>query len=97
VFEPIPQTTATVNPVTGESYGTGLPEDFGNAQAIMADIRGALYGINREMREILELRYRDGLTLEEIGELDNVTKVAAKNRVDRAVKRLSDALSGDRL
>jgi RNA polymerase sigma factor (sigma-70 family) len=97
VFEPVPQTTAQVNPVTGESYSTGSPESFGNAQAIIADIRGALYGINREMREILELRYRDGLTLEEIGELSEVTKVAAKNRIDRAVKRLSDALSGDRI
>jgi RNA polymerase sigma factor (sigma-70 family) len=97
VFESVPETIAKVNPVTGESYSTGSPEDFGNAQAIMADIRGALYGINREMRTIIELRYRDGLTLEEIGELNNVTKVAAMNRVDRAVQRLSDALSGERI
>lgn len=97
VFEDSPQTTAAENPVTGQTSASGTPEDYGNAVAILADIRGALYGLNREIREVLELRFRDGLTLEEIGELAGMSKVGAKKRVDRALDRLCDVLSGERL
>jgi RNA polymerase sigma factor (sigma-70 family) len=96
-FEDTPETLVVENPVTGQTYSSGAPEDFGNAAAIMADIRGALYGLNREIREVLELRFRDGLTLEEIGELAGMSKVGAKKRVDRALDRLCDALSGERI
>lgn len=96
-FEDSPQTTVMENPVTGQSVVSGGPSDFGNAVAILADIRGALYGLNREIREVLELRFRDGLTLEEIGELAGMSKVGAKKRVDRALDRLCDSLSGERL
>lgn len=97
VFEDSPQSTVIENPVTGQSVVTGGPDTFGNAVAILADIRGALYGLNREVREVLELRFRDGLTLEEIGELAGMSKVGAKKRVDRALDRLCDSLSGERL
>lgn len=97
IFEDTPVTTAAENPHTGQTYSHGSPEDFGNAQAILADIRGAFYGLNAEIRHVLELRFRDGLTLEEIGELGNLTKVGVKKRIDRALERLRDALSGERL
>ncbi|CAB4153137.1 RNA polymerase sigma-70 region 4 [uncultured Caudovirales phage] len=97
VFEDVPVSTAVENPVTGQTYVSGTSADFGNAAAIMADIKGAFYGLNKEIREVLELRFRDGLTYEEIGELDSISKVGAKKRVDRAVERLRDGLSGDRI
>lgn len=97
MFEDVPVSVALENPVTGQSYGSGTASDFGNAAAIMADIKGAFYGLNKEMQEVIELRFRDGLTYEEIGELDGISKVGAKKRVDRAVERLRDALSGDRI
>jgi RNA polymerase sigma factor (sigma-70 family) len=97
VFEEVPVSTAMENPVTGQTYATGSSADFGNAVAIMADIQGAFYGLNREIREVLELRFRDGLTYDEIGELAGISKVGAKKRVDRAIERLHDALSGDRI
>jgi DNA-directed RNA polymerase specialized sigma24 family protein len=96
-FEDSPQTTVAESPVTGQTFASGTPADFGNAVAILADVRGALYGLAREIREVLELRYRDGLTLEEIGELSGMSKVGAKKRVDRALVRLCDVLSGERL
>lgn len=93
IFEETPQTVVLENPVTGQTYGSGSPSDFGNAVAILADIKGTFYGLNREIREVLELRFRDGLTFEELGDLAGISKVAAKKRVDRALERLCDALA----
>ena len=95
VFEETPQTTAQINPRTGQALYVNGESNF--ALAIMADIRGAYYGLNTEVRQVLEWRFQDGLTYEEIGELRNITKDGAKKAVDRAVSRLSDSLSGERI
>lgn len=95
IFEDTPQTSVTENPITGQSQP--VPSEFDTAVALMADIRGAFYGLNREIRQILEWRYRDGLTLEEIGELRSITKDGAKKQIDRALNRLVDALAGEKL
>lgn len=93
IFEEIPQTVVIVNPVTGEPQG--LPSSHNEAVTIITDVRSAFYGLNREVRQVLEWRYRDGLTYEEIGELKSLSKVGAKKQVDRAISRLVDALGGD--
>jgi DNA-directed RNA polymerase specialized sigma24 family protein len=95
LFEDTPQTTAEVNPRNGQALF--VSNESGIALAIMADIRGAYYGLNPEIRQVLEWRFQDGLTFEEIGELRNITKDGAKKAVDRAVSRLSDALSGEKI
>ena len=95
IFEDIPQTTVAVNPITGEA--ANIPAEFDMAVALLADIRGMFYGLNREIRQVLEWRFRDGLTFEEIGELKSITKDGGKKAVDRAVARLVDALAGERL
>lgn len=95
LFEETPETIVDINPRTGQALFVN--NESGNALAIMADIRGAFYGLNSEIRQVLEWRYQDGLTYEEIGELRNITKDGAKKVVDRAVSRLSDALSGERI
>ena len=94
VFEDTPETVVAENPVTGQPVAT--PHESGLAVAIMADIRGAFYGLNPDIRQTLEWRFRDGLTFEEIGELKQITKDGAKKQVERAVSRLADALAGDR-
>jgi RNA polymerase sigma factor (sigma-70 family) len=95
LFEETPETIVDIDPRTGQTLSVNT--EFGNALAIMADIRGAFYGLNSEIRQVLEWRFQDGLTYEEIGELRNITKDGAKKAVDRAVSRLSDALSGERI
>lgn len=95
IFEDIPQTTVLENPVTGEASRVGTT--FDDALTLLADIRGHFYGLNRELKQVLEWRYRDGLTFEEIGELRGITKDGAKKQVERAVSRLADALAGERL
>lgn len=95
IFEATPQTTLQVDPRTG-APATTIGSEFNLAVTIMADIRGAFYGLNREIRQTLEYRFRDGLTYEEIGELKNLTKDGAKKQVERGVERLANALSGER-
>lgn len=93
VFEAWPETTVRQNPKTGQTLDR--PVEFGNAIAIMADISGAFYGLPAEMIEVLEWRFRDGLTFEEIGDLRNMSKEGAKKLVARCLQRLCDKLSGD--
>lgn len=96
IFEEIPQTVVAENPVSGATAAVGSPSDFGNAVVIISEIRGSFHGLAREVRTVLEYRFRDGLTFEQIGELLGMSKVGAKKRVDRALSRLSDSLSGVR-
>lgn len=95
IFEDVPQTSVMENPVDG-SVGA-VPGEFDTAVTLLADIKGAFYGLNREVRQVLEWRYRDGLNFEEIGDLRNITKDGARKQVERAVSRLVDSLSGERL
>lgn len=93
IFEESPETVVLENPVTGQTnHSVG---EYGLGQTILADIRGAFYGLNPDVRRVLEWRYRDGLTFEEIGELREITPQGAKKQVDRGVSRLVDALSGE--
>lgn len=95
VFQDWPQHQVSVNPTTGEPL-SDIGHVHSEALAIMSDISGAFYGLNKEMQEVLYWRFRDDLTLEEIGELSGMSKVGAKKRVDRALKRLAQVLSGAR-
>jgi len=96
IFEDTPQTMVMIDPRTG-APAQNIDSDFNKAVTILADIRGAFYGLNPEIRLTLEYRFRDGLTFEEIGELKGLTKDGAKKQVERAIDRLSNALSGERL
>jgi len=93
IFEAWPETTVRQHPHTGQALDR--PVNTGNAIAILADISGAFHGLPAEVKEIIEYRFRDGLTFEEIAELKNVTKEGARAMVARALKRLSNALGTD--
>lgn len=93
VFEAWPETTVRQDPNSGKPLDR--PVDSGNALAIMADISGAFYSLPKDMIEVLEYRFRDGLTLAEIAELKDVTVEGARHIIARALKRLSMSLSGD--
>lgn len=82
-----------VHPSTGAPLGGPQgPEGSGVAQALFADLRGAFLDMPDEVQETLRLRFFMGLTYEEMGALHGVSKVAAKKRVDRALKRIQARL-----
>lgn len=92
LFEDVPQTTVHEHPRTGQPLD--VPHEHNLAVSVMADIRSEFYGLDKSLRHTLELRYRDGLTYEEIGPLVGLTKDGALKRVQRGLSRLSDALGG---
>jgi DNA-directed RNA polymerase specialized sigma24 family protein len=94
IFEAWPETTVRQNPRTGATLDK--PFEFGNALAILADISGAYYGLPKDIQHVLEMRFRDGLTLEEIGDLREIGKEGARKLVQRCVKRLCDSLAGEK-
>lgn len=90
IFEAWPQTMVREHPNSGRPLDR--PVDSGNAVAILADVTGAFYGLPKDMIEVLEYRFRDGLQLAEIAELKGVTVEGARHIIARAIKRLSDSL-----
>ena len=66
----------------------------GLGHAIMTDINSVYHGLPSDVKQILSLRYRDGLTFQQISEAYDITLSAAEKRVERAVHRLYNALSG---
>ena len=91
VFEDIPQSIALENPVSGAVQYHGEP---GQALAVMTDIRGAFQDLPTEMKRVLQLRFREGLTYQDIGALSGMTLNGAKKRVRRAVTRMQEILDG---
>lgn len=92
VFEETPQSVVTDDPVTGRVLASSSPEDYGNALAVMTDMRTAFRNLPPEVQAVLELRYRDGLTYQQIGDMCQLSVNGARKRVRRAVSRMQDAL-----
>ena len=88
LFEETPQTTVHEHP------GARWDGSHGLALTIMTDMRGAFADLPPQVQETLTLRFRDGLSFADMATLTGITKRAAKHRVDRAVRRLRDHLSG---
>lgn len=95
VFEDIVQSSVHVDPSTGASLGaSSYSGDYGVAMAVLLDLRGAYADMPPEVKLVLALRFRDGLTYDEIAELTGCTKRTAIRRVARAVLRVRDHLCG---
>lgn len=94
IFDEWPQSVVPENPVTGQTYASSNPQDYGNAVAILADVSAAFHGLSKKTRDLLKLRFQDGLTFSELAEFFEISQPAAKKRVDVALKLLSDSLAG---
>lgn len=92
VFEDVPQTTIRVNPYNGAPVDTLY--DSGNALALLTDIKSAYVDMPYEVRHVLALRFRDGLSYQEIGDILGITDRGAKARVSRGVFRVHVLVNG---
>lgn len=78
-----------VNPHTGQAIGQ-IPS--GQVAVMLMDVRSAFYDLPIKTRELIALRFRDGLAHEEIAELRGLTIEATKTAIHRALKKISDTL-----
>ena len=69
-------------------------EPTGLGHSIITDIVNVYHGLPKETKQLLMLRYRDGLTFQQISEAYDITNTAAEKRVERAVHKLYDSLAG---
>ena len=90
IFEEIPQTVAYENPDTGASNYQGSPN---RALHIILDLQIAVADLPEPVRETIILRFRDGLTNKQIGDLTGVSQEAARKRVHSAVRRVKESLA----
>jgi len=89
LWEETPQTAVHEHEKT-----SGFSGDYGRAVAVMTDIRGAYASLPQEVRSVLALRFRDGLSYYEIGTLTSMSDRGVKKRVTRALTRIQEALGG---
>ena len=93
VFEDLPSQSVSENPHSGAPLSKPDHEQFETAIAMALDVRSAYHDLPAEIRSVLVMRYRDGMSYEEIGSLTGMTDRGAQKRVLRAVTRLRDSLS----
>lgn len=95
IFEETPQTVLAENPVTGSVVGSASPESSTVALAILLDLRGAVEQLSEELREVVVLRFRDGMTYHDIAGLVGLTDNGARKRVRRALRSAQQFLDGE--
>lgn len=67
------------------------------AIAVLTDVSSAYHGLNKEDKELIKLRFRDGKSYAVLGQYLEVTPDAARMRLNRSVQRLVDKLAGEPL
>lgn len=92
VFEDTPQTVVPVHPETDMPLSSVDPG--GDGLAIMTDLKNAYRDQPAEVRMILAMRFRDGLTEAQIAVLLGASQPTVSRRIVRAVERVRATLCG---
>lgn len=87
-------TETRINPNTGAPIGSTFESN--TLLDLMVDLRSAFARLTKEQQDILAMRFRDGLSLAEVAEVYDITKMAAANRIARAIKSMQNKLNGQR-
>lgn len=79
--------------ITEQAKGNMVGEQQ-TAMAVLADVSGAYYGMSNADRTLLELRFKDGLSYNDIGERYKIKPDAARVKVNRTLQKLTSKLAG---
>jgi RNA polymerase sigma factor (sigma-70 family) len=71
------------------------PAEGGNLLAILIDIKKCFLKLEQEDKTILQMRYHDNLTLQQIGQYLECATSTADRRCTSALRRLQDKLGGN--
>lgn len=89
IFEAPPINQAVVDPSNGRTVSH---HTNGDAHDLLIDVYEAFRRLTSAQRELIRLKYRDGLSWAEIAEITASTVGATKMRMDRAIKTLVSEL-----
>jgi len=81
--------------VDGMPKGTSMPSEGGKLLVSLLDIKKSYFLLDAEDKNILQLRYYQHLTLEQLGGVLECSKSTADRRVDAALRALQDGLGGE--
>lgn len=90
MFEGWPEVASPVNPITQEPIGEG---SSGEALAILSDLTRAYKKLQTGDRILIGLRYRDGLSLNELAEIRGIGKSGVAEALNRALSRMLQILT----
>lgn len=90
VFEDTPVTVVPTHPGTGAPIGDVQPG--GEALVVMTDIKNAYRDQPAEVRLVLALRFRDGLTEHQIATMLGASQPTISRRIQRAIDRIRVSL-----
>ena len=71
------------------------PAEGGNLLAILIDIKRAYLKLNQEDKTILQMRYYDNYTLQQVAQYLECATSTADRRTVSALRRLQDRLGGE--
>lgn len=94
IFHDWPQSVVKENPVTNQTYATNNPEKYGLVVVMLLDVKTQFERLSKKAQDIIRMRYELQLTLREMSDLLDVSEMAVKKRLDRALKYLVDSLAG---
>lgn len=79
----------------GQPRGQSTPAEGGNLLAILIDIKKAYLKLEQEDKTILQMRYHDGFTLNQVAQYLECATSTADRRSNSALRRLQNKLGGE--
>lgn len=79
----------------GQPRGQSTPAEGGNLLAILIDIKKAYLKLEQEDKTILQMRYHDGFTLNQVAQYLECATSTADRRSTSALRRLQNKLGGE--
>ena len=79
----------------GQPRKQSTPAEGGNLLAILIDIKRAFIKLEQEDKTILQMRYHDNFTLQQIAQYLECATSTADRRCTSALRRLQDKLGGE--
>lgn len=91
LFQEWPETNVRTDPQTGRSVDR--PFNSGDALAIMSDIKSAFNKLPPQNQLVLELRFQEDLTLDDVGKRLELSHQAIEQTVNKSITFMSEVLS----